>query len=142
MGKWPIFGDFQKLGLFRILGDFLKPFFAQSNSNEVLVSFHAWFLEFYFLSQSNPFAKPIALAKLKILAIFKKTCHFSNIRCFLKPFFAHSNSHEVLVSFYACFYGILIFQPKSPFCKAYSLCPVANFGDFQKLVIFRILGVF
>ena len=38
--------------------------------------------------------------------------------------------------------SILIFERNSPLCKAYSLCIVANFGHFQKLVIFRILGVF
>ena len=46
------------------------------------------------------------------------------------------------MSFYAWFFGILIFESKSPFGRAYSLCPLAKFGDFQKLVIFRILGVF
>ena len=40
------------------------------------------------------------------------------------------------------FFWILFFEPKSPFCEAYSLSIVANFGHFQKLVIFRILAVF
>ena len=105
------------------------------------MSFFACFLRILIFEPKSPFCKAYSLAKWPILAILK-TCHFSNIRCFLKPFFAQSNSNEVLVSFFARFFGILIFEQSHPFAKAYSLCKVANFGDFQKLVIFRILGVF
>ena len=37
------------------------------------------------------------------------------------------------------FFGILIFDPKSGFCMAYSLCMMA---DFQNALISRIFGVF
>jgi len=40
------------------------------------------------------------------------------------------------------FLGILNFEPNLPFWKAFSLCIVANFGHFPKLVISPILGVF
>ena len=74
---------------------------------------------------------------------FSKTCHFSNISCFLKRFFAQSISNEgSIVVFRMIVSWLLIFERNSPFCKAYSLCIVANFDHFQKLVIFRILGVF
>ena len=46
------------------------------------------------------------------------------------------------MSYLARFYEILIFESKLPFCKAYSLCTVANCCDFQRLVIFRTLGFF
>ena len=37
------------------------------------------------------------------------------------------------------FFGILIFDPKSGFCMAYSLCMIA---DFQNVLISRIFVVF
>ena len=37
------------------------------------------------------------------------------------------------------FFGILIFDPKWGFCKAYSLCMMA---DFQNALISRIFSVF
>ena len=37
------------------------------------------------------------------------------------------------------FFGILIFEPKRGFCKAYSLCMM---GDFQNGLISRIFDVF
>ena len=40
------------------------------------------------------------------------------------------------------FERILNFDPKWQFCKGYSLCIVANFGDNGKIAIFRILDVF
>ena len=43
--------------------------------------------EFYFLTQSDDFAKAIAFAWRPFLAIFKLS-HFLNIRCFLGRFFA------------------------------------------------------
>ena len=49
-------------------------------------SFLICFAQFYFSTQSNDFAKAIALAWRPFLPIFKLS-HFSNIRCFLKKFF-------------------------------------------------------
>ena len=66
------------------------------------MSFFACCFEFYFLSKGHPFAKPIALHSGKFWR-FSKPCHFSNVRCFLKPFFPQTNCNEVLVSFFACF---------------------------------------
>ena len=70
---------------------------------------------------------------------FSKSSHFSNIRCFLTRFFAQNNSNVIKESFFACFFWILIFDPNWPFCKAYSLCAMA---DFQNRLISRIFGVF
>ena len=56
------FGDFQKVVIFRILGVFRSGFFAQNNCNVLLESFFTCFLEFYFLTQTEHFAKAIAHA--------------------------------------------------------------------------------
>ena len=42
----------------------------------------------------------------------------------------------------ASFYPSLFFHPKGPFCKVYSPCLVAIFGNFQNGLIFRILAPF
>ena len=43
---------------------------------------------------------------------------------------------------FSMFFAFLIFDPKWPFCKVYSLCLVAIFANFQNALIFRILAVF
>ena len=48
----------------------------------------------------------------------------------------------VVETFLACFFAFLIFDPKCRFCKGYSLCLVANFGNFQNGLIFQILAAF
>ena len=48
-------------------------------------SFLICFREFYFLTQSDDFAKAIAFALRPILPIYNLS-NFSNIRCFLKRF--------------------------------------------------------
>ena len=45
------------------------------------------FRQFYFLTQSDDFARAMAFARRPFLPIFKLS-HFSNIMCFLKRFFA------------------------------------------------------
>ena len=50
-------------------------------------SFLIRFREFYFLTQNDDFAKAIAFAWRPFLPIFILS-HFSNIRSFLKRFFA------------------------------------------------------
>ena len=39
-------------------------------------------------------------------------------------------------------FAFLIFDPKRPFSKGYSLCIVAIFANLQNGLIFRILAVF
>ena len=93
------------------------------------------------MTQSDDFAKSIAFAWWPCLAIFKCS-HFSNISCFFEPFFCIEQLQCVVETFLACFYAFLIFDPKWRFCKVYSLCLVAIFGNFQNALIFRILAVF
>ena len=49
---------------------------------------------------------------------FLKTCHFSNIRCFLKPFFAQNNSNELLESFLTLFLEFNFLTQAEHFGKA------------------------
>ena len=70
---------------------------------------------------------------------FSKSCHFSNIWGFFKPFFAQNNSNTIKERFFACFFLILIFDPNWSFFKGYSLCMMA---DFQNRLISRLFGVF
>ena len=89
-------------------------------------------------------------------------CYFSTIRRFLERFFAHNNANVVVESFFApfCHFWILTFRtflafltfrtflaflnfdPNWVFCMDYSPCILANFGQFQHAVVFRILKVF
>ena len=50
-------------------------------------SFWIRFREFYYLTKNDDFAKAIAFVLRPFLPKFKLS-HFSNIRCFLEPFFA------------------------------------------------------
>ena len=45
-------------------------------------------------------------------------------------------------TFLASFYPFLFFHPKVPFCKVYSPCLVAIFGNLKNGLILRILAVF
>ena len=133
---WP----FSKTCHFSNIRCFLKPFFAQNNSNVLLESFFHMFFRILIFDPNWAFCKAIAMHCDQFWP-FSKTCHFSNIRCFLEPFFAQNNSNVLVESFFM-FFRILIFDPNWAFCKGYSPCIVTNFGHFRKLVIFRILGVF
>ena len=48
----------------------------------------------------------------------------------------------VVETFLACFLAFFIFDPKCEFCRGYSLCLVAIFGNSKNALIFRILAVF
>ena len=65
-------------------------------------TFFACFRQFYFLTQTEYFAWAIAFALWPLVAIFK-ILSFSNIRCFLKPYFAYNNFNVFLETFSACF---------------------------------------
>ena len=54
---------------------------------------------------------------------FSKCSHFSNIRCFLEPFFCIEQLHGVVETFLAFWLA-------------------AIFGNFKNALIFRMLGVF
>ena len=66
---------------------FLERVLALNNYIAFVDSFFIRFREFYFLTQNDDFAKAIALTWRPFLPIFKLS-QFSNIRNFLKFFFA------------------------------------------------------
>ena len=72
---------------------------------------------------------------------FSKPCHFSNIRCFLKPFFAQNNYNVLLESIFAPFLEFYFLNQSAHFPKDRPFI-LTKFGHFRNLVIFRILGVF
>ena len=57
------------------------------------------------------------------------------------PVFSSGFLHRT-TRLFIIFLAFLIFDPKWGFCKGYSLCLVAIFGNFQNGLIFRILAVF
>ena len=93
------------------------------------------------MTQSDDFAKSIAFAWWPFLAIFKMLSFFEYY-LFFGAVFCIEQLQCVVETFLACFYAFLIFDPKWRFCKVYSLCLVAIFGNFENALIFRILAVF
>ena len=83
---WPFF-QFSKSSLFLNINRFLKPFYAKNVFNVLMEEFFACFRQFYFLTQTDHFSKAIVFALSRFFQ-FSKSSHFSNINCFLKPFFA------------------------------------------------------
>ena len=73
---------------------------------------------------------------------FSKCSHYFQYKLFFGTVFCIEQLQWVVETFLACFYAFLIFDPKWRFCKVYSLCLVAIFGNFQNALIFRILAVF
>ena len=50
--------------------------------------------------------------------VFLKTCHFSKIRCSLKPFFAQNNSKVLLESFFTPLLDFSFLTQTEHFAKA------------------------
>ena len=76
--------DFQNRLISRILGFFLNLFFAQNNSNMIKESFLACFFEFYFLTQTDRFAKTTAFAWwpiFKIVSFLNYLVSFQAVFC-------------------------------------------------------------
>ena len=84
---WPYLAFFKMLSFFEYYLFFWSPFFAENNSNVFVEMFFACFWQFYFLTQTEHFAWAIAFALWPFLANLIYS-HFSNISCFLEPFFA------------------------------------------------------
>ena len=57
-----MFGHFQNALIFRILTRFSSTFFAMNNLNVFVETFFACFRQFYFLTQTEYFARAIAFA--------------------------------------------------------------------------------
>ena len=107
----------------------------------VLETFLACFYTFLIFAQSEDFAKSIAFAWWPFLAIFKMLS-FVEYCLFFRPVFCIQQLQCVLETFSLCFFAFVIFDPKWEFCKVYSPCLVAIFGNFQNALIFVILAVF
>ena len=64
--------------------------------------------------------------------------YFSNIWCFLERFFAENNCKRFVEWILTCFFGILIFEPKSGFCIGYRVCMMA---DIQNALISHLSNI-
>ena len=93
------------------------------------------------MTQTDDFAKSIAFAWWPFLATFKMLFFFPILAVFWSRF-CIEQLQCVVETFLACFYAFLIFDPKWRFCKVYSVCLLAIFGNFQNALIFPILAVF
>ena len=49
---------------------------------------------------------------------FSKSCHFANISCFLKPFFAQNNLNVLVESFFTRFFEFSFLTESEHFAKA------------------------
>ena len=95
----------------------------------LVATFFACFRQFYFMTQTDHFAKAIAFA-LWLFFQFSKSSHFSNIKYFLEPFFAY-NVYNVLVEpFFASFRQFYFFTQTDHFAKAiaFALWPFFQFS--------------
>ena len=81
------FFQFLKSSHFSKIKRFLERFFAENVSNVLIEEFFPCFRQFYFLTQTDHFAKAIALA-LSPFFQFSKSSHFSKTKRFMEPFFA------------------------------------------------------
>ena len=75
------------------------------------------FRQFYFLTQSDHFAKAIAFALWPFFQ-FSKSSHFSNINCFLEPFFASNICNVLMEKFSACLRPFYFLTQTDYFAKA------------------------
>ena len=100
------------------------------------------FLAYLIFNPNYPFCMGYSLCIADIFGHFAKCSHFSNISCFLEPFFCIEQLECVCRNVFRMFLAYLIFNPNCPFCMGYSLRTVAIFGHFQNALIFRILAVF
>ena len=114
---------------------FLERFFAYNNYIVSLDSFLICFKHFYFLSQSDDFAKAIAFA-CRPFCQYSKCSHFSNMRFFLEQVFAQTNYIESLDSFLISFREFYFLTQSDDFAKAIA------FAWRPFLPIFKILSFF
>ena len=119
-------GRFSKCSHFSNISCFFERFFAQHNSKWFVEWILTCFLEFYFLTQSDDFAKAIAFAWWPIF----KMLSFLEYFVFFRAVFCTAQLWMICRVDFDMFFGILIFDPKWGFCKGYSLCMMA---DFQML---------
>ena len=115
---------------------FFKPFFAQKNSNVLLKTFFTPFLEFNFWPKLRILQRlyPIHCGQFWWSS---KSCHFLNIRCFLKPFFAQNNSSVLLESFFSRFKEFQFLTQTYLFARAmaHALWPIL--AIFENLSFFE-----
>ena len=83
----------------------------------LVVTFFARFRPFYFLTQTDHFAKAIAFALWPFFQ-FSTWSQFSNIRCFLDPFFAYNVYNALVEPFFASFRQFYFLTQTDHFAKA------------------------
>ena len=127
---------FSKLSHFSNIWCFFEWFFAQNNSYDLVEWFFACFLNFWFLTQTDHFARAIyslcmgySLCKM---ADFQKLSHFLNILCFCQQFFFTEQLLYSCKMVFCMFLAFLIFDPNWPFCMGYIA--------FARWAIFKIVS--
>ena len=144
-----IFGNFQNSFIFRILAFFSSRFLHRTTAmcSWNLFRMCSWIFNFWpkvtILQGQEPrlLARAIACAWWPFLAIFKMLS-FVEYYLFFRALFYIEQLQCVVETFLACFFAFLIFDIKWGFCKGYSLCLVAIFGNFQNALICRIWAFF
>ena len=136
-----IFGNFQNALIFPILAVFWSRFFWTEQLQCVVETFLACFYAFLIFDPKWQFCKVYSLCLVAIFGHFQNALIFPILALFWSRF-CIEQLQCVVETYLACFYAILIFDPKWRFCKVYSLCLVAIFGNFQNALIFPLLDVF
>ena len=106
----------------------------------VLETFLVCFYAFLILERKWRFCKVYSLGLVAIFGNFQNALILRIFVVFWSRF-CIVKLQCVVETFLACSYAFLIIEPKWRFCKVYSLCLVAIFGNFQHGLIFRILAV-
>ena len=106
-----IFGNFQNALFFSILAAFWSRFLHRTTAMCCRNVFRMFLCIFNFLTQSDDFAKSIAFALWPFLAILKMLSFFQ-YWLFFGAVFCIEQLQCVVETFLACFYALLIFDPK------------------------------
>ena len=136
-----IFAHFQNGLIFRTLAvsssRFLQRTTAISCTNVLSMCFYIFFI----FDPKWPFCKGYSICLMAFFANFQNAFFFRILAVFSSRF-CIEQLQCLLETFLACFFAILIFDPKWPFSKGYSPCLIASFAHFQNVIIFQILAVF
>ena len=99
------------------------------------------FFAFLIFDPKWGFCKGYCLCLAAIFDNFQNALIFRILAVFWSCFFPRTTA-MCCRNVFTMFFAFLIFDPKWGFCKRYSLCLVAIFGNFQNALIIRILAVF
>ena len=135
-----IFGNFQNNLIFRILAVF-GAVFCIEQLQCVVETFLACFYAFLIFDPKWRFCIVYSLCLVAIFGNFQNALISRILPVFWRRFL-HRTTEMCCRNVFSMFWCIFNFDPKWRFCKVYSLCLVAIFGNFQNALIFRILAGF